>query len=131
MPDFFSECAQAFSPPLVFHTKTLPHFSGSVSKVLGAALFGWLKKLSPSFAPFMSDRDISAGSWNPQLLKALRNSDGCFACLTRENLDSEWIHFEAGAVALRDRHERLALFTGTFPRLQRAADCGRLRLWKI
>lgn len=85
-------------------------FSGPVSKAVGAALFEWLKTLSPSFAPFMSDRDISAGSWSPQLMKALRTSDACIACLTRENLDAEWIHFEAGAIAMRDRYERLALF---------------------
>ena len=72
-------------------------FSGPVSKALGAALFGWLKKISPSFAPFISGRDISAGSWNLQLLKALRNSDVCIACLIRENLDAEWIHFESRA----------------------------------
>jgi hypothetical protein len=30
----------------------------------------------------MSDRDISAGSWSPQLMKALRTSDACIACLT-------------------------------------------------
>lgn len=42
--------------------------------------------------------------------KALRNSDACIACLTRENMDAERIHFEAGAVELRDRKERLVLF---------------------
>jgi len=60
-------------------------------------------KVAPLFAPFLSDRDISAGSWNPQLLKALRNSDVCIAFLTRENLDAEWIHFGAGTIAMRDR----------------------------
>lgn len=78
-------------------------FSGPVSKTVGAALFEWLKTLTPSFAPFMSDRDISAGSWSPQLMKALRTSDACIACVTRENLDAEWIHFEAGAIAMRDQ----------------------------
>lgn len=48
-------------------------FPGPVSKAIGAALFEWLKTLSPLLAPFMSDRDISAGSWSPQLMKALRN----------------------------------------------------------
>ena len=33
-------------------------FSGPVSKAVGEALFEWLKTLSPSFAPFMSERDI-------------------------------------------------------------------------
>jgi len=51
--------------------------SGSVSKAVGAALFEGLETLSPSFAPFMSDRDISAGSWSPQWMKALRTSDAC------------------------------------------------------
>ncbi|MBC7979035.1 MAG: toll/interleukin-1 receptor domain-containing protein, partial [Armatimonadetes bacterium] len=46
----------------------------------------------------MSDRDISAGSWSPHWMKALRTSDACIARLTRENLDAEWIHFEAGAI---------------------------------
>jgi hypothetical protein len=66
-------------------------FSGPVSKAVGAALFEWLKALSPSFAPFMSDRDISAGSWSLQWMKVLRTWDACIACLTRENLDAEWI----------------------------------------
>ena len=35
-------------------------------------------------------------------MKALRTYDACIACLTRENLDAEWIHFEVGAIAIRD-----------------------------
>ncbi len=47
--------------PSVLKLRIFLSFSGPVSKAVGAALFEWLKTLSPSFAPFMSDRDISAG----------------------------------------------------------------------
>lgn len=58
----------------------------------------------------------------------MRNSDVCIACLTRENLDAEWIHFEAGVVALRDRHERLTLVGDTLVMTPAEAVAKRVHL---
>ncbi len=74
MPDFFQNAPKHSARRPSFTPRLFLSFSGSVSKALGAALFGWLKKLFPSFAPFKLERDISGGSWNPQLRKALRNA---------------------------------------------------------
>ena len=47
-------------------------------------------------------------------MKALRTYDACIACLTRENLDAEWIHFEVGAIAIRD-HFHILLEVSPMP----------------
>jgi hypothetical protein len=48
----------------------------------------------------MSDEDISVGSsWANELSQELRETDACIVCLTPENMNSTWLHFEAGEVA--------------------------------
>jgi TIR domain len=48
----------------------------------------------------MSDADIGAGErWNEGISRALSESEVGLICVTRDNLDSRWLLFEAGALA--------------------------------
>ena len=48
----------------------------------------------------MSDEDIRAGArWHPEITSNLKDCKVGIICLTRENKESRWIHFEAGALS--------------------------------
>ena len=48
----------------------------------------------------MSELDIGAGQrWASELWKELQDSHFGVVCLTAENLQASWLHFEAGALA--------------------------------
>ena len=68
------------------------------SKQLAEALHQWLpsvlKDLAPTYSP-----DISKGElWFDSIHQELNSSQAGIVCLTPENMDSAWIHFEAGAL---------------------------------
>jgi hypothetical protein len=81
-------------------------WSGDRSRRLASALQTYL----PTFVPglvgntrdttiFMSD-DIAKGTrWFDEVEKELDSADAGVVCVTREALQSGWIHFEAGALA--------------------------------
>lgn len=50
--------------------------------------------------PFVSDKDISAGDrWAQAIAGELESSNFGILCITPENISSEWIMFEAGALS--------------------------------
>ncbi len=81
-------------------------WSGDRSKRLASALQTYLPQFIPVFqsAPdknslFVSD-DIAKGSrWFDEVERQLDVADAGLVCITREALQSGWIHFEAGALA--------------------------------
>ena len=73
-------------------------WSGRRSKQLAEALHQWLpsvlKDLAPTYSP-----DIPKGElWFDSINRELNRSQAGIVCLTPENMDSAWIHFEAGAL---------------------------------
>jgi hypothetical protein len=75
-------------------------WSGEVSKKSALALRDWLPKVIQRIQPFMSDEDIRKGSrWRTEIEKKLDSVSYGIMCLTADNLKSEWVHFEAGALA--------------------------------
>lgn len=61
-----------------------------------------------SVTPWLSHADISAGErWADTVAKELEASEFGITCITRENMSSPWIHFEAGALAKRMQEGRV------------------------
>lgn len=81
-------------------------WSENRSHRLATALQTWLPKFIPGLQPldepanlFVSD-DITKGvRWFDAVDQQLDTSDAGIVCVTREALQSGWIHFEAGALA--------------------------------
>src|SRR6516164_11412029 len=48
---------------------------------------------------FVSDELEKGTTWFGSIMGQLRTSKAGVVCLTAENLDSSWVHFEAGALA--------------------------------
>jgi len=73
-------------------------WSGTRSRTLARAIRDWLPDVLHNSNPWLSDKDAEAGgNWLQQLSAELVNSEFAVLCLTRENLHSDWMAFEAGA----------------------------------
>jgi hypothetical protein len=75
-------------------------WSGKPSKKVAKALEDWLPTMFRGLDIWMSDRGIRVGErWSSDLLTQLDQADFGIVCLTADNINSPWIHFEAGAIA--------------------------------
>ncbi len=74
-------------------------WSGTRSKYIAETFSNWLEQVLQAVEPWIST-DIEKGSrWNDDIAEKLRESKVGIICLTSDNLESKWIHFEAGAIA--------------------------------
>ncbi|MFO0154193.1 MAG: toll/interleukin-1 receptor domain-containing protein, partial [Alphaproteobacteria bacterium] len=75
-------------------------WSGERSEALAKALREWLPLVLHFVDPWLSQSDIQPGErWSVQIAKELEHSKFGIICVTRENLNTPWILFEAGALA--------------------------------
>lgn len=80
--------------------KVFISWSGKRSKALANALRDWLPMALQYVEPWISDKDISAGDrWAQAIAGELESSNFGIICVTPENLHSEWILFESGALS--------------------------------
>lgn len=84
-------------------------WSGDLSHQIAECLFDWLPMVLQGVEPYMSSESIEKGArWSTHLGKELEEARFGVVVLTRENLQSPWLHFEAGAVAKSVDEARLA-----------------------
>jgi len=80
--------------------KVFVSWSGARSQVLATALRDWMKLVLHYVEPWLSDADLAAGErWGQALAKELETSNFGVICVTRDNITSPWILFEAGSLA--------------------------------
>lgn len=80
--------------------KVFISWSGKRSKALANTLRDWLPMALQYVEPWVSDKDISAGDrWAQAIAGELEASSFGIICITPENLHSEWILFESGALS--------------------------------
>jgi TIR domain len=80
--------------------KVLISWSGPQSQYIARTLQTWLVRVIQHLDPWMSELDIGAGQrWANELWKELQDVHFGVVCLTAENLQAPWLHFEAGALA--------------------------------
>jgi hypothetical protein len=80
--------------------KVFISWSGERSHSLGDALHDWIPLVLHHVEPWLSQADIEAGQrWAEQVAKELEASNFGIICVTRENVGSPWVLFEAGALA--------------------------------
>lgn len=74
-------------------------WSGSESHQVAKALKAWLPSILKNIDPFLSSDDIHQGSnWQGEIVKNIRESKFSIICVTKYNLNSQWLNFEAGAL---------------------------------
>lgn len=74
-------------------------WSGIRSHYIALTLNEWFEQVIQAAEPWVSS-DISKGKrWDGEIADKLEQSKVGIICLTKDNLDSSWIHFEAGAIS--------------------------------
>ena len=80
--------------------KVFISWSGDRSREMANAMREWLPMVLQYVEPFVSDKDISAGDrWAQKIAGELESANFGIICITPENLSSEWVLFEAGALS--------------------------------
>lgn len=89
--------------------KVFISWSGERSHAVAKALHEELACLMNEIEPFISSEDIEKGTaWFPHISNELAGSDFGIICLTPENIESRWVHFEAGALACKFSNKKVA-----------------------
>ena len=80
--------------------KVFLSWSGELSHAIAEAFLEWLPAVLQTVDPFLSSDSIDKGSrWGTELVDALESSGFGILFLTRENVQSPWVAFEAGALS--------------------------------
>ncbi|HEV2627414.1 MAG TPA: TIR domain-containing protein [Pseudolabrys sp.] len=92
-------------------------WSGQLSREVAAALRDWLPDALQFVKPYFSPNDIEKGvRWETMLTEELSKSSVGLFVMTKENLGSKWLHFEAGAISKSiDRAHVCTLLFGIEP----------------
>lgn len=75
-------------------------WSGDLSKNIAEIFRQWIPGVIQAAKPYYSPDDITKGTrWSSEISKELDASKIGIICLTKDNLESSWIMFEAGALS--------------------------------
>lgn len=81
-----------------FRVKIFISWSGEASLEVARALKRWIRKVISPTRPWLSEEDIPPGSlWFNEISKISEFKFGIL-CMTRQNLNSQWLLWEAGAL---------------------------------
>jgi hypothetical protein len=84
-------------------------WSGDLSQRIAECVFDWLPMVLQGAEPYMSSESIEKGArWSTHIGRELEEARFGLVILTKDNLSSRWLHFEAGAVAKSVDESRLA-----------------------
>jgi hypothetical protein len=73
-------------------------WSGERSKALALVLEEWFPMMLQNIKPFISDNIEKGTKGLNTIAKELEETNYGVICLTKDNLDAKWIHYEAGAL---------------------------------
>jgi len=80
--------------------KLFVSWSRDISRQIAQDFREWLPLVNQTIEPFMSEEDTDKGAhWSSTIRRELEQSAFGIVILTAENIESTWLHFEAGAVA--------------------------------
>jgi hypothetical protein len=75
-------------------------WSQDTSRQIAQAFREWLPLINQTIDPFVSAEDTDKGAhWSSTIRRELEQSSFGILILTPENVESTWLHFEAGAIA--------------------------------
>ena len=74
-------------------------WSGERSKATAEILADWIQNVIQAVEPWISVEIEKGARWGSEISQRLEGSKVGIFCLTSDNLNSKWLHFEAGAIA--------------------------------
>ena len=88
--------------------KVFISWSGDLSNSLAEEFRTWLPGAMQAVKPYFTPSDIEKGSrWNTEISKELEASDVGVLFITRQNLNSAWLLYEAGALSKKLEKSRV------------------------
>lgn len=98
--------------------KVFLSWSGAISQKVAICLRDWLPSVIQAVDPYVSSEDIDKGArWSTDIARELEESAFGILCVTRNNLDSAWLNFEAGALSRQVDKSKVSPFLfGVQPR---------------
>lgn len=91
--------------------KVFISWSGDCSKKVALIFRDWLPTVIQAIEPFVSSEDIEKGArWNTDIAQELKDSSFGLICVTKDNLNSQWLNFEAGALSKSINNSHVAPF---------------------
>jgi hypothetical protein len=107
-------------------------WSGDKSRDVAAALREWLPHVLQGISPFVSSRDLSAGTrWAVEIAEKLKDTEFGLVCVTRENQREPWLNFEAGAIAKKLEVSRVVPLAIDLPPAEISHPLGQFQATKI
>lgn len=80
--------------------KVFISWSGKESQQVAEILKTWIPCIIQSIEPYFSSSDIDKGArWSTDIAKELQDASFGILCVTKENISSQWLNFEAGALS--------------------------------
>lgn len=80
--------------------KVFISWSGETSKNVATAIREWLPTVLQTVKPYFTPSDIEKGTrWSSDIAQELDDSMAGIFCVTSQNLNSQWLMFEAGAIS--------------------------------
>lgn len=80
--------------------KVFISWSGTKSQEVAKVLKRWIPCVIQSVEPYFSSADIDKGArWSTDIAKELQDASFGILCVTKDNLSSAWLNFEAGALS--------------------------------
>src|ERR1700712_156463 len=79
--------------------KVFISWSGQRSQYIAKVFYEWLPEVIQAIHPWMSTEMDKGVSWNKELSDALASHTIGLFCLTKDNLESPYLHYEAGAIS--------------------------------
>ena len=80
--------------------KVFISWSGDTSFEVAKILKEWIPCVIQDVQPYFSSEDIDKGArWSTDIAKELESASFGILCVTKDNLESQWLNFEAGALS--------------------------------
>jgi hypothetical protein len=79
--------------------KVFVSWSGDISLRIGTIISEWFPLINQHVAPFLSKELEKGTRWLTSITTELASCNFGLICLTQDNLEAPWIHFEAGALS--------------------------------
>lgn len=90
--------------------KVFISWSGELSKNVATILNNWIPRVLQSVKAFISSDIAKGNTWFQSISTELKNSDYGILCLTKDNIMSPWLNFEAGALYIKFESSRVSPF---------------------
>ena len=82
--------------------KVFISWSGPLSERLGQSIRDWLPNVIQSVDPYFTPSDVDKGArWLSEITNELNDSTVGVLCVTQDNINSDWLLFEAGALSTK------------------------------